>query len=68
MKKGDININPVPPSFCDSHCYADAYERRILISCDASRYSSYFIDLKSQIVVCLGFFWLLLLFFFHKIK
>lgn len=51
MKIGNVNITPVPLSICDSHCYADDYELHILISCEACRYSSYLIDLKSQIVV-----------------
>ena len=62
MKKGKVNTTPLPLSFCDSHCYADAYELHILISCEAGRYSSYFIDLKSQIVV--GVFCLFLFPFF----
>lgn len=51
MNKGIANITPVPRSICDSHSYADAYELHILISCEACRYSSYFIDLKSLLVV-----------------
>lgn len=49
MKKGNVNITPVLLPFCDPQCYADAYELHILTSCEACRYSSYFIDLKSQL-------------------
>lgn len=63
MKKSNVNITAVPLSFCDPQCYTAAYELHILMSCEAYRYSSYFIDLKSQITWGVFDFCFLLLFF-----